>query len=269
MPEPKYKRLASKVEDLYWDHTAGEIQEKLDIGGSTYQRAIEYVGLPRKTNDNWLEHLYGVPCDWLLDTLHNTLEMPAIEMAEQLPVSRKWISNYMDENGIPRRGQSEAESLKWEQMSQAQREKQIKEAHDKVRELVSEGEHALQQWRKENPSLAQEHSKRVAPLGAPEREENGMAGVTGQDHPRWRGGKSIYDAVKKQLRPSFASVKDDYRSEECYSCGASDCKLDVHHIIPILSGGTNGEWNMMTLCESCHSQVEWFTRDLVEPVLIE
>lgn len=119
------------------------------------------------------------------------------------------------------------------------------------------------------PEQAQEWAKEHASLGTPARNENGMTGVTGQDHPHWRGGKSIYDAVKKQLRPSFATVKDDYRSEECYSCGESDCKLDVHHIIPILSGGTNGEWNMMTLCESCHSQVEWFTRDLVEPVLIE
>jgi len=117
-------------------------------------------------------------------------------------------------------------------------------------------------WYDEEPEVAREHAQEVAKLGAPAREENGMAGKTGQDNPNWRGGKSVYDAVKKQLRPSFYTVRDDARADECYRCGASDCKLDVHHIVPIMAGGTNGDWNLMTLCESCHRTAEAYTRTL-------
>lgn len=92
---------------------------------------------------------------------------------------------------------------------------------------------------------------------------------SGQDHPNWRGGKSVYDAVKKQLSPTFHSVKDDYRKDWCELCGESDCKLDVHHIIPIMVGGTNEKWNMMTLCNSCHHKAEWHTRRFTDPVLVE
>lgn len=269
MTKPKYKRVAPRVAELYWDKTAGEIQDELGIGGSTFQRAKEHVGLPRKTNENKLKHRYGVPCDWLLGTLHNTLEMPVNEMSDEIGVSRKWLSDYMDENDVPRRGRSEAESLKWEQMSEAERQQQVKAAHEKVQELIENGCHALQEWREENPELAKEHAKQVAALGADAREQNGMEGRTGQDHPNWRGGKSVYDAVKKQLRPSFDSVKDDYRDDDCYLCGATSCKLDVHHIVPIMAGGTNEPWNFMTLCESCHHKVEWYTRDFIEPVLTD
>jgi len=85
---------------------------------------------------------------------------------------------------------------------------------------------------------------------------------TGQDHPNWRGGKHLIDAVRKQLRPPWRRVRDAERSEECYNCGASDRRLDVHHIAPLSAGGTNEPWNLMTLCESCHRTVEGYTRSL-------
>jgi 5-methylcytosine-specific restriction endonuclease McrA len=94
---------------------------------------------------------------------------------------------------------------------------------------------------------------------------------TGQNHPNWRGGKHIIDSLRKQLRPSFNSIKDDVREEACYSCGESDTRLDVHHIIPLSAGGTNESWNLMTLCDSCHRTAEAHTRKLpgMGAVLIE
>jgi 5-methylcytosine-specific restriction endonuclease McrA len=89
-----------------------------------------------------------------------------------------------------------------------------------------------------------------------------MKGRTGQDNPNWRGGKHLVDALRKQLRPSWWTVRDEERADECYNCGASECKLDVHHIVPLSAGGTNDSWNLMTLCESCHRTVEAYTRDL-------
>ena len=92
----------------------------------------------------------------------------------------------------------------------------------------------------------------------------------GQDHPNWRGGKSVYDAVKRQLgNRSWPAIREEYRSDECEACGTSEGLLDLHHIVPVMAGGTNEPWNLMTLCRSCHFQAEWFTRDLLDPVLTE
>lgn len=93
---------------------------------------------------------------------------------------------------------------------------------------------------------------------------------TGQDSPNWRGGKSIYDAVKKQFHGlSWQTRRKRHRQKEpeCQLCG-TDENLDVHHIVPILSGGTNDEWNLMTLCVGCHNRVESFTRKYMDPVLV-
>lgn len=115
-------------------------------------------------------------------------------------------------------------------------------------------------WYDESPKEARDHARKVAALGASAREKNGMKGRTGQDHPSWRGGKHLVDALRKQLRPSWWTVRDEERADECYNCGASECKLDVHHIVPLSAGGTNDSWNLMTLCESCHSTAEAYVR---------
>lgn len=138
----------------------------------------------------------------------------------------------------------------------------------------------LQQLWEDRPDEGREHATKNAGLGAAGREQNGMAGVTGQDHPHWRGGKSIYDAVKKQLPgPSWDVLRNRTREEaggECETCGRSAEEiehrdLDVHHVVPILCGGTNDAWNRLALCPSCHHKAEWFTRQYpeFEAVLLE
>lgn len=195
-------------------------------------------------------------------------------VANELGVSRRAVEGALNALDIERRGQSEAEQLKWEQMDEEEREAQVRAAHEKTRDLAEDGGHVFQKLWEENPEEMQKHASRVAALGTPAREENGMAGVTGQDHPLWRGGKSVYDAVKKQLPgPSWNTLKDRYRESECAMCGATqdeaDRALDVHHIVPLLCGGTNEEWNFITLCMSCHHRAEWYTRDILNPVLTE
>lgn len=153
MSEPKYKRLSSEIEDMYWTHTAGEVQDELDIGGSTYSNAVDYLGLPSKTMENKLEYQYGVPIDWLLDTLHNTLGKSVNQMSTDLDVSRSAINRMMSDLVIPRRDQSEAESLKWSQMSEEERENQVKDAHEAVRVNYAQfrtSYRGYEQWRSYN-----------------------------------------------------------------------------------------------------------------------
>jgi len=270
MPEPKYKQVADELKTLYWDHTAAEIQERLDIGGSTYGRAKEYAGLPRKTKAHEAAYEHGVSLGRLLYHLHHDAKMSVNQMSDVLGISRSAIYTGFKHTDVDVRGQSDAERVKYQQMSEEERKKQTKAAREGHREKYGDGGY-ISEWVRENPEKHAEVAKENAHKGAPAREENGMKGVTGQDHPRWRGGKHLIDNLRKQLRPSWWTVRDDERAEECYNCGASECKLDVHHIVPLSAGGTNDSWNLMTLCESCHRTAESYTRDLpgMEAVLCE
>ena len=43
--------------------------------------------------------------------------------------------------------------------------------------------------------------------------------------------------------------------EQCMSEGRLTPAEEVHHILPLASGGTNDEGNLMALCMSCHSKI--------------
>lgn len=91
---------------------------------------------------------------------------------------------------------------------------------------------------------------------------------TGEDNPTWRGGKSVYDAVKKLIGPTaFWHVKGEVREDanhECEWCGKSASEngreMDVHHIIPLMAGGTNAHELQMALCRKHHRLAETYMR---------
>lgn len=43
---------------------------------------------------------------------------------------------------------------------------------------------------------------------------------------------------------------------QCVGCGRTNCKLEVHHIKPRRSNGSNALSNLITLCERCHQNTE-------------
>lgn len=87
--------------------------------------------------------------------------------------------------------------------------------------------------------------------------------LQGQDHPNWKGGHKLYYAVRSQLHGrSWEKVRDSELGPECRVCG-DDGDLHLHHVIPILSGGTNEPWNLVTLCESCHPTAEAYIKNQV------
>jgi hypothetical protein len=96
-----------------------------------------------------------------------------------------------------------------------------------------------------------------------------------EDHPNWRGGKGGIDAVRnafaeKSWRDTArrARKQSDGRCELCGAAGEMR-DLDVHHIVPISAGGTNGEYNLMTLCIACHRKAESYIRQFTTPHLYE
>lgn len=253
-----------------------EMGDELGVAHSTIARwKREHLDLPRASERNRVEYEYDSTVCEVLDLLHNEKEMTTYEMAEALDVSRKTLSRWWEDcSGVPRRNPSEATLLTYENMGDDKRRQQTEEARKSAREKYGDGGY-LGEWVSQNPNDHRRHAQEAAPLGAPAREENGMAGVTGQDNPNWRDGKTVLDAVKKQLRPSFSTVKDGYREAECHNCGAGESEngspLDVHHIVPVLSGGTNDEWNAMTLCRQCHGRADSYIRqfDAFASVLTE
>lgn len=98
------------------------------------------------------------------------------------------------------------------------------------------------------------------------------ASRTGQDHPLWKGGVDWYRAVRSAHGPTgWHTQRKEHLGDECKICGTSDATLSLHHIVPVLAGGSNAPWNYMTLCRTCHRQVEDYTRGLpgMEAVLTE
>lgn len=98
--------------------------------------------------------------------------------------------------------------------------------------------------------------------------------LRGENHPMWKGGHSLVGRAKTQLsNQSWPNIAADYREQApsvCEMCGETpDRELDVHHIIPVASGGTNGDWNLMALCRSCHRTVEVRTKEFTEPHLLK
>jgi len=270
VPEPEYKQTAEDVAEMYWENSVAEIKDELNISSGTYSRAKEYAGLPKKTKANEIAYKHGVSLERVLYHLHHDALLSVNQMSKVLDVARKSLDRWFSETGVPKRGQSEAEKVKNRKKTAEERRRQTRKARKRGKQKYGDGG-AIGQWVKENPEAHAKRAKKAAPKGTPAREENGMKGRTGQDHPNWRGGKCILDSVKSQLRPSWWTVRDCARNSECYNCGVSDCKLDVHHIIPIMAGGTNEGWNLMTLCESCHGKAEQYIRAYPEfdPVLIE
>jgi len=255
---------------LYWDHDYEEIADILGVGSTTVFNAYDELDLPKKTEYNRVAWEHGISKARLAYHLHYDAKMTTTEMASALGVSRRVIDKLFEKSDVKPRSQGEAASLAFEEMSEEKRKAMTKAGRKSQREMYGPGG-ALAEWVRENPEKHAEVARENAHKGTPAREENGMAGRTGQDNPNWRGGKHLIDALRKQLRPSWWTVRDEERDGECYNCGASECKLDVHHIVPISAGGTNESWNLMTLCESCHISAEWYTRGLpgMEAVLCE
>lgn len=54
------------------------------------------------------------------------------------------------------------------------------------------------------------------------------------------------------------------RDKCCQLCGASDLRLDVHHIVYLSNWGTNQKSNLVALCRPCHEKVHGRFFDLGE-----
>lgn len=96
----------------------------------------------------------------------------------------------------------------------------------------------------------------------------------GPAHHWWTGGTSFYHSIRRNLPDgSWRRTSREYREgKSCENCGKNKPSLDrglsVHHIIPVKSGGTGEEYNLMALCHSCHMKAEMYINEIVDHHLV-
>jgi hypothetical protein len=96
----------------------------------------------------------------------------------------------------------------------------------------------------------------------------------GSDNPSWTGGSGVRSSVRNTIGAQpWGKIAEEYRGECCELCGTDETvdgrEFPVHHLVPIMSGGTNDPELLMTLCTSCHRTVEAYTRRFTRAVLVD
>lgn len=183
------------------------------------------------------------------------------ELADLVGVDGNTMNDALDDLGVTWRTATEAAAAWRQDMDEETREAVLYGGQEKAAEKLAE-------WREENP----DHHKSNAVENLPE--------VTfGPDHHSWRGGDGLRDMLTKIYgdEPWRTGTRPRMREEysyQCYMCGdehAPDNVLTVHHIVPVLSGGTNHDDNLMALCRSCHLKAEYYTRYEIgmDPVFVD
>lgn len=77
----------------------------------------------------------------------------------------------------------------------------------------------------------------------------------GEKNPNWRGG----DPNSEESWEHLSNRIRERDGHSCYSCGEifdEGRKFAAHHMIPRNEGGPDEDWNLVTLCPSCHPSVD-------------
>jgi hypothetical protein len=105
-------------------------------------------------------------------------------------------------------------------------------------------------------SRIQEHPRRVRELA-----EAGWQIDSNLDRTDLRSGEYVMVAgdqlpakAREHIKLRFEILdRDDFRCQVCGTQAGAGRRLQVHHILPVESGGTNDPDNLETLCDACHA----------------
>jgi len=97
--------------------------------------------------------------------------------------------------------------------------------------------------------------------------------MRGMADPKWKGGATLHGTLLRSLSDGTGNWRSkrrglkEARKPDCQMCGRSQSRnnrgLQLHHIIPVLAGGTNHEDNLMFLCHRCHRTADTYTDDQI------
>lgn len=100
----------------------------------------------------------------------------------------------------------------------------------------------------------------------------------GAAHPQYKGTNGLDMAVRRLLggvrwKATRRRMHKKHPDAICRMCGAESSAngraLQLHHIVPVMAGGTHVEDNLMFLCHPCHRVVEGYTTRTLEYPLAE
>lgn len=106
--------------------------------------------------------------------------------------------------------------------------------------------------------LSEDHRRRVS--------EGRRGKLRGHENPNWRGGLSFGNYCPKFNNALREEIRKDFGSR-CYLCKTSEHengrKLDVHHVDYNKGQGCGQKWNLVPLCQKCHTKTNhnrwyWF-----------
>lgn len=237
-------RAAIFVEKL----TVGEIAEEWGCSRHTIGRWVKRHGIeinsypahPLLDNERWLRQKY------------ETEGLTAAEIGDQLGCADSSVSRWLNEHGID----TSQNFLTDEQK-------------EEVARLYTEEYLSMQK-------IADEFGCSVNPVFDALHEmdiDTGKSRYSGHRNEQFNGGKYLRDGLRLLMGDeSWYETKRRVRERagrECEMCGGGngDKRLDVHHIIPILSGGCNADELLMALCRSCHAKADSVSRDISTPII--
>lgn len=80
--------------------------------------------------------------------------------------------------------------------------------------------------------------------------------------------KSDMQRRRKRLPRLIGYKRLDEYGDACPMCRRQDVSatdFNIHHVIPIVEGGTSPPWNLIKICRTCHAVLEFgSTEDAVE-----
>lgn len=258
-----------QIKELYPTHYNYEIAEIMGRTIRGVEGMVERLGLTGRPPTgtlrkykSWrsIETKYGVPIEWLLKTMHWTLEIPISNgMDVKLGMAAVTIAEWMNDFKIPRRSISEDNHRRYSTMTDGQIKRQTASANDSVRKYGLPNAIGRPGWsvgltKEDHPGLMASSIKHLG-------DKNPMWERCGEDSPSWAGGKlwwrgKRWDRIKQAVKERDGFV--------CQHCGISeDCwiiesgqPLQVHHKELYRISKNNNMDNLITLCNRCHTKAD-------------
>jgi len=271
-----------QIKELSLTHHNYEIAEIMDrtvkgIGGILdrfgTKRPAASTKRKRKLQKS-IEDKYGVPIQWLLETMHWTLEIPIRNgMDKHLGIASPTVTEWMKEFNILNRTISEDNQRRYSRMSDEEIKQQTIAANNHVRKHGHPQYLGRIGWsrglsKNTHPGLMATSIKQTG-------ENNPMYDQCGELHPLWKGGKIWWRGKRWDTIKKLVKERDDYT---CQHCGITEKEwmikvgqpLQVHHIILYRISKNNEFNNLITLCGSCHRKADSKNlRELKKPVEVE
>lgn len=101
--------------------------------------------------------------------------------------------------------------------------------------------------------------------------------MRGMADPKWNGGATLHEMLLRELAGKrWKDVRrqiEEQRDPVCRLCGRKNSRngrsLQLHHIVPIMAGGTHHPDNLMFLCHRCHRSTDAKLNEIISYPLTE